>query len=171
METTVELNPPKPNKSSNCRQPPEIKAKALRLLAKGHTQAEVAKQCGVGQTTVGYWATRSGLAKTDNSILNRVKHGINEQVARTVNHASREINELIAQSLSFGRSVMVKASELVPDSDHQTLVSVANAGKVGVTIARQALGLNDSTESVIVRVDLVGQAKEEKPVIELDPQP
>lgn len=173
MENTVELNPPKPKVGiRGSSHPPHVKAKAIERLVKGDRQIAIATDLGVPQTTIAQWSVNAGLNRNKtHSLANRVKHELSAKVDKLTTKAMSEVEALLKDSLDFGRSVLGRANGLVPDADHQTLVSVANAGKVGVTIARQALGLNDSTESVIVRVDLVGQAQPEQPVIELDPQP
>lgn len=170
MNGTIEA-PAKPKRVLKTYTPAQ-RAEVLQRLAKGETQTSIGNALGIPQTTVGEWAIAAGLNRTKRkSLANRVQARLSEQVERITDTAARQVQDLLAKSLLFGNGVLDRANEFVPSVGPDGLVQVANAGKIAIQLSRQSLGLNDQTESVIVRVDLVGQAQSEKPVIELDPKP
>jgi transposase-like protein len=163
---------PKPKRKYNAAYTPEQRAEAIRKLAKGQTQISIGADLGIPQTTIGEWAIAAGLGRTNKqSLVNRVQAKLKEQVERISNHATGQVEELLAKSLAFGNSVLEQAQSFVPCVGPDGLLQVANAGKVGVAVSRQALGLCDTTEKVIVRVDLMGSIQPANQVIDVTPSP
>lgn len=143
------------------------KAKALQLLADELPYRVISEKLGIPVTTLGTWATNCGLRRqAKDSFQARVKTSVNQAVSKVSNQITSRTQELIEDSLTFGKEVLNRAGVLVPGADEQSLANLANAGKVGVGIARQALGLNDNAERCIVRVDLLSSATQEKPMHE-----
>ena len=169
----IESVPAKPKRTIKT-YPADLKAKVVNRLAKGERQQSIADDLGIPQTTIAQWSINAGLNREHaHSLATRVKNQVVANVNRIASIATADVEALLAESLTFGKSVLGRANSLLPDTDQQSLVSVANAGKVGVSIARQALGLSDSQETVIIRADLVSSASvqipQSQPVIDITP--
>lgn len=164
---TETLDPPK--KRTTKRYSVETQKEALRQCSLGTPQPKIAAMLGIPQQTIAHWACKSGIRRQGpQSIANRVDQSLSKAIDGIAAKATDRVAKLLEQSHNFGNKVLRKANRLVTgDIDPGELVSVANAGKVGVSIARQALGLSDSTEQVIVRLDLMSASKPAQPVIDI----
>lgn len=106
-------------------------------------QKLIADRLGIPQQTIATWGTNAGLRRQSaQSIANRVKAHVSKAIETVATNATVRIEALLEQSHEFGTEVLNKARLMVNSADAGELVSVANAGKVGVGIARQALGLD-----------------------------
>ncbi len=123
--------------------PPESRLKAYDLHAQGLTSGQIGLRLGIPQQTISYWLNRAKLSPTSvRTTANEIQAKVAKSVAFITHKVESEVEQLVRDSLSFGRSVLGKANDQLNDADAGQLVSLANAGKTGITIARQALGLD-----------------------------
>ena len=155
---------------------PQQRTEVLELYASGINQPAIALKLGIPQQTCATWLQAAQASKPKaKDIANRVKQSISKAVskltAKATSQASAEVQKLLDDSLSFGRIALVQAHNAALACNGrkhvQSLVAATNAAKNAVSMSRQALGLNDTSESVIVRVDLVGRI--DQPVIDVTP--
>jgi len=100
-----------------------------------------------------------------------------KRIAPEIARQSKEsVNRVLAKSLELGERMMERSLERVTQCDDRSASSIAQLGKSGVSIAREALGLSTSGEresSVALNVHLVlrgdSQANHALPVGPVEP--
>lgn len=142
---------------------PEDRQKVARLYMDGLNQRQIAEQLGIPYSNVSYWLRNRLIGARKDRVDQGVQQAIQHATAQAKAIAGHQVARLLSKSLESGDLLMDKAIHLTGKvngkKDGNLLVNAANALKTGVSIARQALGLSDTTTEVVMRLDVVSQAR------------
>jgi transcriptional regulator with XRE-family HTH domain len=95
----------------------DTKQKALNMLAKGRTTAEVAKRCGVSQPTVQRWIKSDGVSNPVHEVCEQVVHRVSLSVESIVGD---ELKVQALQLLRLSGKSLNCLEEIIDNPDTRT---------------------------------------------------
>lgn len=125
---------------------PQQRQQVLDLHSKGKSIREIEAEAKVPSSTVHRWLNKLGVVGLRETVSSSVSQVVREAVTQAKSIANQEIEKFLAEQIKVGTLLTSKAKSIAEGKWNRkqagNLLSVANTAKIGISIARQALGLD-----------------------------